>query len=290
MTRVRTFVLILVLMVVFIAGGTSAAAAAELQKQNYQIMEDYGGPSGYDCYMQYYYYIPCPTYSWFWGISSEGRDTYGVFFKVGDVSMGTGQPCEEQLCFELIAFRVLDFAGYGTVYPGLYTVRFDVWCSDADGCPVGPPVWTDESYETAYGWNYVDLWGNITDCATEYDPFAAARFLITATEVGSDAMYPAWGFDNVSDGYEAGCEMHDVSSYPALYPRPYTSHYETMHTGYYGYGFEYCPPLWVADGRDTTPACDEYGCIELAWRPYFYCYGPAQSEPTTWGTIKSMYR
>jgi hypothetical protein len=267
------------------------ASAGEVQKQSFQIREDFGTEPLYDCYMQYYYYIPCPTYSWFWGISNEGQDMYGVFFKVGDISMDTGQPCVDFMCFELISFRVLDFAGYGTAYPGLFTVKFDVWCSDDNGCPVGPPIWTNPSYETAYGWNYVNLHISLLGCETEYNPTpAAAQFLITATEVGADATYPAWGFDNISDGYHAGCEMHDVSSFPALYPRPSNGHYETMHTGYYGSNFEYCPPLWVCDGGDTTAACDEYGFIELAWRAYFYCMGPAGSEPTTWGNIKSMYR
>lgn len=46
---------------------------------------------------------------------------------------GQGTQCPSSATF-LEGFRFLDFAGYGTVYPGLYTVTFDVYCADRDGC------------------------------------------------------------------------------------------------------------------------------------------------------------
>jgi hypothetical protein len=88
-----------------------------------------------------------------------------------------------------------------------------------------------------------------------------------------------------------GCNMHEHGCLPALYPRPYTSHYSAMHSGYYGNGsFQYCPPERFRDGRDSTPDGTLYGCIELAWRLYLSCSGPSATEPSTWGAIKAIYK
>jgi hypothetical protein len=87
--------------------------------------------------------------------------------------------------------------------------------------------------------------------------------------------------------------MHDESCLPALYPRPYVSHYNTIHSGFYGWAHYlgmYCPPGWFLDGRDTTDDGSQYGFIELAWTIYLGYTGPTATEPTTWGAIKSMYK
>jgi len=290
MRAVTSATILFLILTIFLAG---AATVSGFEKKAYQMREDFGAEPLYDCVMQYYYYLPCPTYSWFWGIANEGPDTYGAFFTVGDVSTGNGQACNPYMCFHLEQFRVLDFAGYGTAYPGLFSVVFDLYCCDDLGCPIGSAFWRSRSYDTAYGWNYIllDPAMSLASCAVNIDPVLnSVRFLITATETGSDATYPAWGFDNVSDSYNAGCELHDMSSFPGLYPRPASSHYETMHSGYYGDDFEHCPPLWMCDAGDTSAACDEYGFLELAWRVYLVCAGPSGTEPCTWGSIKSMYR
>lgn len=99
-----------------------------------------------------------------------------------------------------------------------------------------------------------------------------------------------WGADNISTPLGEGCPMHDLGCLPALYPRPYVGHYSIMHSGYYGQGFEYCPPLWFKDGNDTTADGSQYGFVELKWRIYLACSGPTATEGTTWGDIKSMYR
>jgi len=290
MRAVMGVIVLFLILTILLAG---AATASGFEKKAYQMREDFGVEPLYDCYIQYYYYMPCPTYSWFWGIANEGPDTYGVFFKVGDVSTGNGQACDPVLCFSPLQFRILDFAGYGTAYPGLFSVEFAMYCSDEQGCPVGSALTRTRTYDTSYGWNYIEIdpYSSVVDCATSIDPvLGSAMFLITAVETGSDATYPAWGFDNISDTYDAGCELHDMSSFPGLYPRPVTSHYETMHSGFYGDDFEHCPPLWICDPGDTSTACDEFGFIELAWRVYLGCHGPSAAEPCTWGSLKSMYR
>jgi hypothetical protein len=203
-------------------------------------------------------------------------------------------PCDPLECHTLDRFRVLDFAGYGIYYPGLYTVEFDVYCSDEEGCPIGPSLWNSGPVETEAEWGFIDVTPPIylTSCVVDTGPPPTTpRILITAKHIGSVATYPRWGTDNISAHVLAECEMHDIGCWEALYPRPTSSHYATIHSGYYGVDFEYCPPLWFLDGDDETGDGSLYGYVEFAWRLYLSCNGPGNAtEPTTWGLIKSMYR
>jgi hypothetical protein len=276
-----------------------ATSAMALEKKAFQMREDFGTEPLYTTYMQYSYYIPCPTYSWFWMYTNwAANDIIGEFFTIGDPSMfrtaagcppyAASDPCNEQT---IEYFRVLDFAGYGTIYPGLYTVEFDIYCATADGCPIMPSLWNSGPVDFCVGgWNYVYLTEPLCvgDCAT--DGFCYPRFLLTAKMIGTDPIYPAWGLDNISTPISLACNMHDYGCCPALYPRPYVSHYNTIHSGYYGVDFVNCPPYWFADGRDTTSGATTFGFVELAWRVYLLNEGPTATEPSTWGNIKAMYR
>jgi hypothetical protein len=280
--------LMLVLLVVSSASG--------LEAKTYQFREDFGEEPLYDGALRYYYYIPCPTYSWFWSYTGwTPGDIVGAFFLIGDMSMGGYAACDPCNCQEVETIRVLDFAGYGTVYPGLFSVIFDIFCSDELGCPTGPSLWGSDTWELHFGWNYIPLDPPL--CLTQHccnvypgPPPCFPRILITATMVGSAGGYPAWGMDNICTAVAEGCGMTDIGGQSALYPRPAVSHYGTIHSGYYGMGFTYCPPLWFCDGGDTTEDCSECGFIELAWTIYMLCNGPTATEPTTWGGIKSIYR
>jgi hypothetical protein len=281
--------LILSLALILLTIGVSGAYEAK----KYQLSEAFGLEAAEECYLQYYYYVPCPTESWFWGFYQwEQNDIIGQYFVIGDNSTGIYEPCDPQECHTLQRFRVLDFAGYGTIYPGQFTVEFDVWCSDADGCPVGPALWNSGPVETEHNWGFIDIVPPIfvTPCAIDPGPPAEyPRILITARHVGTDPIYPRWGTDNISAPVNDACEMHDIGCLAALYPRPASSHYTTIHSGYYGIDFEYCPPQWFADGEDTTAEATTYGYVEFAWRLYILCEGAGAVEPSTWGAIKSMY-
>jgi hypothetical protein len=276
-----------------------AASACAMEKKAVQMREDFGTEPLYDTYMNYYYYIPCPTSSWFWNFTQwPVGQVIGEVFTIGDPSMGrVGAGCPPYLTSDpamahtIEQFRVLDFAGYGTIYPGLFTVEFNIWCADANGCPVGPSMWSSGPKEfCAAGWNYVTVTPNlcVTNCKTVMNPPSYPRILITATHTGSLSTYPAWGFDNISTPLGLACAMHDNGCCPALYPRPQNSHYPVMHTGDYGVNFANCPPYWILNPGDTTG--DVYGCIELAWRLYVKNTGPTANQPSTWGHIKTMYR
>lgn len=279
-----------VIPVLLFVGVTSAAT---LETAEFRISDDFGMEPLSDCQLNYYYYTPCPTYSWFWGFYGwDYGDIVGAWFQVGDLSMFTGQACDPADCHTLEMIRVLDFMGIGTMHGCAACVEFDVYCCDEYGCPIGPSLWNSGLVGLEYAWNYLPVDPPISICGCSVNsgsPPSAPRVLLTATHVG-DYPYPQWGCDNISTAVEVGCEFHEYSCLPAIYPRPYNSYYPTIHSGFYGQDFEYCPPQWWADERDTTPDATLYGYIELAWRIYLVCSGPTQVEPASWGNIKSMYR
>jgi hypothetical protein len=266
-----------------------SAPATALETKAYQMNEDFGEPN-YDTALQYYYYIPCPTYSWFWSFSGwTPGEIVGEMFQIGDLSTGVYYPADPAMCYEIDRLRVLDFAGYGPAYPGRFTIEFDVYCCDENGCPVGPSLWNSGPRETAFGWSDFEIDSHIDISECRPDPGSGPRVLVTATHTGSEGYYPAWGMDNISTYVQTGCLMHEIGCHPAIYPRPYSSHYNTIHSGFYGQAFQHCPPLWFADGSDTTPEGTDYGFVELAWRLYVYCPWHA-TESATWSSIKSVYR
>jgi hypothetical protein len=269
--------------------------ARALEVKAYQMREDFGQEPLYDCSLQYYYYIPCPTYSWFWAYSdwSQG-DIVGTCFTIGDQGTGGFGPCDEWLCQgPPVVIRMLDLAGYGTIYPGLFTVELDIYCAGECCGPSEPVVhmWHSDPLETNFGWNYItdaDM-VSLTPC---WLPTYETNFVITATMIGSDARYPAWGFDNLSQAAASGCPLHDIGCLPAVTGRnPCGTGEPMVHSGYFGtYAFEHWPPMPFCDGGDSTPDCSVWGAVELAWRVDLLCGGPVAGKPASWGSIKSMYR
>ena len=273
------------------------------ERPNYVLVEDSdGSPLADDQYLRYHYHIPCTEdlRAWYdhWPRLEKPAKGYviGTFFTIGDISMGLAAPADPTTCHLISGFRVIDFLGVGCVYPeyeGYATVEFDVYCADEIGCPIGPSLWNSGPIETCPGWNYIEISPPISMCGcciNEGPPPTAPRVLLTATHIGTYEWWPRWGIDNISFSVDDGLEMHDLGCHPALYPRPYNSHYSTMHSGYYGPAFEYCPPRWFRDIGDQTPDATFYGYCELAWRLFVECAGPSATAGTTWGTIKSMYR
>jgi hypothetical protein len=275
--------------------------AATAGDEAYQFHDDFGVASGADCVLQYYYYIPCPSSSWFWplwgppgGGMWEPGDVIGKWFQVGDSPTGGFLPCDPTECQSIGVIRFLQTCPYSSsAYPNLW--RFDVYCSDEYGCPVSHSLWQSEALEPGYGWNTILIDPPVSVCPCAIDPGpppTGPRILVTATNVSvSSATDPVYfAADNISQSVESGCDMHDVGCQPALYPRPEAGHYGSIHSGYYGRDVAYCPAVWFRDKGDTTPNASQYGYIELAWQIYLFCYGPTRSQATTWGSIKSIYR
>jgi hypothetical protein len=269
-----------------------ATSAFGLERKAYQMREDFGQAPEADGALRYYFYCPCPTYSWFWAYTGwVPGEVVGHGFDIGDQGTGGFAPLDPYNCNTIEYFRVLDFAGYGYYYPGLFTVEFDIFC--AAGGP-GLHLWNSGPAETGPGWNYFDCIPPvcITDCFGYCCDGYVPIILLTATMTGPNGIYPAWGFDNVSTAIEQGCLLHDYGCEPLIYPRgPVTPGVceGNVHSGYFGtYMWEYLPPISILDGDDSVG--DVYGYIEMAWTIYVLCQGPTGSEPSTWGNIKSMYR
>jgi hypothetical protein len=276
-----------------------ASSAFALEKKAYQMREDFGTEPIYDGTIGYYYYVPCPTYAWFWSYTGwVPGEIIGEFFTIGDQATGAaiGDVLDPLNCHSMEIIRILDFAGYGVVYPGRYTVEFDVYCAE-ENCGTAVPlesIWNSGPFETAFAWNYIYIDPPL--CLT-YCGEDGPTFVVTATMTGTDGIYPAWGMDNISTSLEVGmteiCPMHDYGCVPALYPRYACGSGMTpaVHGGYIGtFPFQYWPPQAFLDGRDTTPDGSMFGAIELAWKCYIACLGPTATEPSSWGNIKSMYR
>jgi hypothetical protein len=275
-----------------------ATSAFGLEKKAYQMKEDFGTEGLYDGALQFYYYIPCPTYSWFWAYSGwTPGDVVGMGFPIGAQGTGGWEPLDPYNCLVLEQIRILDFAGYGTVYPGLFSIGFYVWCC------LGPPgpdhehiiIAATGAVETHFGWNYVVVEppNGVPVCPCPQNEFGYPVVAITAEHVGTDGRYPAWGFDNISTPLEQACVMHDLGCLPADYPRPGPGTTPgdplgNVHGGYFGTDPQ-SQPIGIPDGRDTTPDVTQFGYIELAWRIYCICSGPTATEPSTWSNIKAMY-
>jgi len=252
-----------------------------------------------DCVLAYYYHIPWVdsySYYWIWRTYDQGA-TIGVWFEVGDLSMLGYEVCDPTECHTLEQFRILDFTEVVNPYCSRYgQVEFNIYCADETGCPLGPSLWSSGSVDVTWGDKYVFLPVDpaISICGCTVDPGpppSVPRILITATHLAPWCGHPEWGMDMIGPAVEEGIEMHDYGCLPALYPRPYVSHYETMHSGYYGIGgFEHCPPRFLKDKSDTTPDKTLYGYCELAWAIYLSCHGPTDVGGTSWGSIKAMYR
>jgi hypothetical protein len=265
----------------------------------YKMQEDYSLEPLYDCALQYYYYIPCPTYSWFWGVYGwKPGDILGASFRIGDTGTGGCDPCDPWCCTALEYIRILDLAGYGSIYPGIFTIEMDVWCSDASMNPF-KHIWNSGPLETGFGWNYIETPGlhglPIVDC---YDSdLEYPSIIVTMTCTGTNGVYPMVGFDNVGTAVRTGCQMHDSGCLPVQYPRDAAGNAApSVRSGYVGrYCFEHWPPLGIPDGDHARQQAMSFnGFAEVAWRIYLEshcpCLSPAGVQGTTWSGIKSLYR
>ncbi len=287
---VMTRSLLVVLFVSLLA--TSAFPVGHLEQHAFQMKEDFGVGPPYDNALQYYYYVPCPTDSWFWGFFGwVPGDILGACFRIGDVSTGGWSELDPGNCNTLEAMRILDFAGYGTIYPGLFTVEFDVYCSGTSQNPF-TRLWNSGPAETRKGWNYIRIDPPLSVCSCCEYGLMYPNIAVTMTMVGQDAAYPYIGFDNICAPVESGCEMHDIGCLPAVYPRGQCGGPEPeVHSGYVGLSpFEFWPPLGFVDGCDTTADVSQFGFIEWVLTLYVGCSGPSGAEPSSWGSIKAMYK
>ena len=276
-----------------------ATSAFALEKKAYQMRDDFGTELQGTAALRHYYHMSCPEPSSnYWAFTGwDPGDIVGHCFTIGDQGTGGFDPADPGTCHELECIRVLDFAGYGTVYPGLFTIELDVYCGALECCYAAPlqHIWNSGPLETHFGWNFIypDPYVCLSDCAVGppyVDPYSV---IVTMTMTGPDGVYPALGFDNPGSTVGDGCLLHDYGCMTMTIPRYAcgSGMGNEIHSGYVGtFPFEYWPMQFFCDGLDTTLDCSQFGAIELAWTLYFVCDGPTANEPSSWGNIKSMYR
>ena len=137
----------LVFLVVWLAG---AVNGSDFEGKAFQMREDFGTEPLSQCVLQYYYYIPCPTYAWFWAwIGPDCGDAVGVFFEIGDLSTGGFASCDPGQCHSLETLRILDWAGVWDRIPRplhrgvrrllLGSIRVSHWPQPLDERSVGDP-------------------------------------------------------------------------------------------------------------------------------------------------------
>lgn len=135
-----------------------------------QIRDDFLSEGFEYCTFRYYYFIPCPEASWFWVLTGWQSGTrLGMHFGVNDPQIGGQGTQAPNTATSMEAFRFLDLAGYATMYPGLHTVRFDIYCADRNGRVYGH-LWSSGPVETRYGWNWIVFPGGLHLCGCMAPP------------------------------------------------------------------------------------------------------------------------
>ncbi|MFH1220508.1 MAG: hypothetical protein V1694_08645, partial [Candidatus Eisenbacteria bacterium] len=65
-----------------------ATSAVAFEKRAFQMKEDFGTEPLFNATLHYYYYIPCPTSSWFWSMNQwPVNSVIGEMFTIGDPTM-----------------------------------------------------------------------------------------------------------------------------------------------------------------------------------------------------------
>ena len=96
-----------------------ATSASAFEGKAFLMRDDFDAEPLYDCALQDYYHIPCPTYSWFWLLSGwERGDIVGTWFTVGDNSTGGYETCDPGACMVLESFVYSTLVATALSIPG----------------------------------------------------------------------------------------------------------------------------------------------------------------------------
>ena len=99
----RVSAMLAILMVALV----SASPGLAVEQTIAQLSEPPGSHLSTECHLNYHYYVPCPTKSYFWSWHGwDYGDILGQFFLIGDQSMGSDPiPCDPTICHRL-AWRI----------------------------------------------------------------------------------------------------------------------------------------------------------------------------------------
>jgi hypothetical protein len=232
------------------------------------------------CVLSYYYLLEgCPYVTVLDGIGEN--ETYGVHFNMTDV-VAWHPPCDTAACLTL---DTIELVLYDVLASPANDMNIRIYGADADGRPVGDllgnrdftPLFTQPGEFTTV---VIDFTNAGAVDGLDLSP-CRGNFVALLTWKNPSG-HPLLVLDNISTpvtncpGTEACCDMGAV---PYVYPRPATRTY------FYGTEFAWAKQDSIADsGGEAT-----YGYLEAFWSAAF-CKWSAATVPTTWGSIKAMYR
>jgi hypothetical protein len=230
------------------------------------------------CALSYYYLIDgCAYATVVDGIEED--ETYGVHFNMTDV-VPWHQACDTTACLTL---DTVDLVFYDVSEANAMNVK--IYGADADGEPTGEllgnrdftPGYTSPEVFTTVVIDFTNSGMvdglDLSSCR--------GNFVVLVTWKNSTG-HPMLVLDNIStcvgncSGESPCCDM---GTYPYVYPRAATRTY------YYGVENAWAKADSIADPGGAAT----YGYLE-AFMTAAFCKWSAATVPTTWGSIKAIYR
>ncbi len=263
---------------------TSAVYAIPIQTAEYgAVPVREFSPAQDQCHLSYYNF--CSGWLFFWS-----GYCYGTFIDQALVQMGT--------CFDLSDCpgdcRHLDYVYWGLkCFNGRGYANIEIYCADEQCCPVGAPLAGIYGYNvySSTPWHRFDF-GQVPLCPCEELGFSKFIVMLIA-ETGLEMQHWTVSSDINSWNIDAGCE---------------TAWRCSGHSYVYQNAVSYCDiygtpgPMWVTGaGYGCTnypaipPGCHNYlhntgFHTEFLVDVYISCLGATETEGTSWGEVKRLYR
>ena len=240
-----------------------------------------GSSSLPSCELSYYYLISgCAYVTVVEDI--EENTSLGMHFSMAD-TVEWYDPCDTTACMTL---DIIDLAFYDVLAPPAdQSLNVKIFGADASGEPTGPllgnrdfqPLFVDTATVTVTA---IDFTNNGAEPGLDLSG-CSGDFVVLVTWKNSTG-HPSLVLDDVCTCVDS-CAVNPtccaMGSPPYIYPRP------KPHT--YDYGTEWA---WAKEDSFCGPCdCGTYGYLEALWICGF-CTESAATEPTTWSTIKALYR
>jgi hypothetical protein len=267
-----------------VAAGSGAAwemSTIAVQSGEVDAVSRFLRSQGTDCKLDYFYLLDGCAYVTTVAGASEG-ESFGVHFNMAD-SVAWYEPCDQGAC---TALDIIDLVLYDVLpSPADQSMNIKVYGADAAGDPTGTML-GNRDFEPAHmgpgAFTTVSL--DFTNGGTEpgLDVSGCGGDFVVLLTWKNATGKPALVLDHIStcvDSCATNAACCQMGMDPYLYPRQIT------HT--YAYGAEFA---WSKqDSFCDAGGCGTYGLLEAFWTCRF-CDISAAAKPTSWGTIKAMYR
>jgi len=270
---------VLVFLMVSQAGGYTVRSVA-MTAQDIGSLMDFRETLAVQCMLSYYYLLTdCAFVTVVEGI--EENNTFGMHFNMTD-TVPFYAACDTAACLTLDQIEIVLYDVLAP--PSSQAMNVRVYGSDATGEPSGALLgnrdFTPASAPGAFTTVVIDFTNGGAVGGLDLSS-SRGNFVILLTWTNSTGR-PSLVLDNVSTCVgqcptnPACCQM---GAYPYIYPRT------TTHTYYYGIA----PAFAVTDSIPDPSGAATYGYLEGFWKSDF-CKTSAATVPTTWGSIKAIYR